>query len=185
MIPQIPHMEAKSHPKMRGKLCVTAAGCGPSACPAVFLHTNAAMRALGPRRLPTDTKRLERRKIHAPPAKSWWSCLPSQGLHDRECAGPMIQICECGRVEYGRCGRRCNSSHIREYCEWQPEISWGPRALRELASFRPLRAVPGESSDPRLSTARRLKLPLPRAWSSGASQPKAAGELACPRYPQD
>src|SRR5580658_1383103 len=147
-MPQIPHMEAKSHPKMRGKPCVAAAGYELRACPAVFLHTNAAMRATGLGRLPTGRKRPGRRTIHVLQVTSWWPCLPIRELPDRESAATMIRPRESVRVEYARCDRTNSSRHIRGYCLWQPEIFWDPRALRESACSRPLRAILCESWDP-------------------------------------
>src|SRR5579863_75536 len=101
-------MQVKSHPKMRDKLCESAAGCEPNALQAVSHRTNANMRATKSEKSPAGKKRPKRRRTRVRPVGSWSACPPIRETHDRALAGAILRIRECARVEYARYDRRYN-----------------------------------------------------------------------------
>src|ERR1700722_1731605 len=112
IVPQIPHMQVKWHPKMRGKPCESADGCEPNARPAVSHRTNASMRGIELEKSPAGKKQPKRQRIRARPVESQSACPPIRETHDQEFAGTMLRIRECARVGYGRYDRRYNLNRI-------------------------------------------------------------------------
>src|SRR5580704_5634458 len=115
IVPQIPHMQARSHPKMRDKLCESAAGCEPNAHPAVSHRTNARIHAIKSEKLPAAKMQSWPRTIRVRQAESWLACLPIREPHDRVFVEGLIRTRECAPVGYVRCDRRYSLVRSREY----------------------------------------------------------------------